>query len=69
MSFIESIRNIFSNKDSVQEPGHTGEGELMGNPGVRDAHDQDGLSQTAPPPPLEQKVRPESERKPGGIAG
>lgn len=65
MSFIERIRSFFSNDDPMREPGKTGEGELMGNPGVRDAHDQQGVEETSPPPPLDQKVRPESERTPG----
>lgn len=68
MSFIERIRNIFSNDNPVQEPGKPRAGEFMGNPEERDAHDQQSRSQTAPPAPLDQKVRPETERKPGDTA-
>ncbi len=68
MSFIDRIRTIFSNNDPVQEPGKPTEGELMGNPEIRDAHDDQSRSQTDAPPPLDQKVRPESERNPGDTA-
>lgn len=69
MSLIERIRSFFSTDDLVREPGKVGEGELMGNPGVRDAHDQQSVDEVAPPPPLEEKVRPPAERSPGAAAG
>lgn len=65
MSLIERIRNIFTSNDSVQEPGKPRDGEFMGNPDVRDAHDQQSQDHTAPPAPLDEKVRPATERGKG----